>query len=158
MAALVAFPGEGRSIAFVDSHEVFTPIVIVPGEGSLDRCPGHPGAFQEVQGRTHYSMLHRDVPRFANGIAEREIGENEACDPDFFDNVPRTAHDNCREAIFFQMTGDQTHGLVAHRSKSGQENGIEAVFATPIENLRRVSLQRSYLAVIRRHAIEAGRS
>jgi hypothetical protein len=38
------------------------------------------------------------------------------------------------------MARDQTHGLVTNRSKCRQEDGVDAVLATPLEDLRSIAL------------------
>src|SRR6185312_11653230 len=90
-------------------------------------------------------------------IAKREIGKEEAGNTAIFDDVPGRSDDNRRNAVRFEMSGDQTHGLVADGSKRTEERAVGAVVAQPLQDLRRNILGRAALAVLGRHAVEARR-
>ena len=47
-----------------------------------------------------------------------------------FNNILGTAHNHSRDAVGFQMAGDRTYGLVAHRSIRHQDGGIGSVLLT----------------------------
>ena len=51
-----------------------------------------------------------------------------AWDSDMLNNVQRAADDDCRNAAVFQITGNQTHGLVADRSQGNKDCDIHLVF------------------------------
>ena len=73
------------------------------------------------------------------------------------DDIPRRADYNGREAIRLKVSSDQTHGLVANRSKREEKRDVDGVSATEIEDRRRILVDGSALAEVRRHAIEARR-
>ena len=61
-----------------------------------------------------------------------------AWDSDVLNNVQRAADDDCRNAAVFQITGNQTHGLVADRSQGYQTGDIHLVFLQLTQNDRRI--------------------
>jgi hypothetical protein len=102
-------------------------------------------------------MLHLPIPGFATGISQGKVGEDKAGNPALFNNIPSAPQYNRGQAICLKMAADQTHGLVAYRSKCREENGIEFVLAAPLKNLGSGTLNRVFLAVICRYPVEAGR-
>jgi len=71
------------------------------------------------------------------------------------DDVLCAAHYYCGDAIFFQMPGGQTHGLVAHRSIGNKNGGISSVGATSRQQFRAVGSDRRSLAAVGRHSVKA---
>ena len=45
-----------------------------------------------------------------------------------FDYVLSAAHDHCRDAVFFEVACNQTHGLMTHWSISDDDGDVAAVF------------------------------
>ena len=133
-ATLLAFPGKRLAIALVDPHKRVAPRVVVPAERRLDRCARHPGPIQQIQSASHDRALHLSVPGLPTWISQGKVGEHETGDTALLNDVPRTAHDCRGYAIRLQMPRDQTHGLVANRSKRREEHGVEAVLAAPLED------------------------
>ena len=62
--------------------------------------------------------LHVAVPWVSTRVAKRKVGEQETWHAAVFDDVFCRTDNNCRNAVFLKMPGDQTHGLVTDRSKS----------------------------------------
>ena len=61
-----------------------------------------------------------------------------AWDSDMLNYVQRTADDDCRNAVVFQVAGNQTHGLVADRSQGYQNGDIHLLFLHVAQNARRI--------------------
>ncbi len=57
---------------------------------------------------------------------------------DMLNDVQRAADDDCRNTAVFQVTGDQTHGLVADRSQGNKDRDIHLVFVHEVSNGGRV--------------------
>ena len=64
------------------------------------------------------------IVRRAGGMAERKIGEGAARRVARLQDIERAAQTYRRDAGGFQVTGDQTHGLVANRSHRHQKHGV----------------------------------
>jgi hypothetical protein len=123
-------------------------------KGRLDRGTGHPGLLQKIKGGSHDRVLHFGVPGLPAGVSQGEVGEHEAGDPAFLHDVAGGSHQYRRQAVLFEVPGDQTHGLVADRSEGREEHGVDAVLTAPCENLRCKATQRLSLAVMGRHTVE----
>ena len=95
------------------------------------------------------------VIRFAAGIAEWEVDEEEAGDSAMLDDVLTRTQDYGWYAILFQMPCCQTHGLVANGSQRDQERRVGAIFNQTIQNIGRIMLVCVPMAVVRWHAMEA---
>lgn len=80
-------------------------------------------------------MLHLDIEGTAAGIAKREVGKQEASDAAVFDDVPGTTDDHSGDAIRFEVSGNQTHGLVTDRSNRDEDGGIDRILLTPLQDL-----------------------
>jgi len=158
LTAATLLPGSGKrlAIALVDSHEGVAPRVSVPMERCLDRGARHPGPLQYSQGASYDRSLHLGIPGFPAWVSQRKVGEHKAGDAALLDDVPRAAHDRGGNAVRLQVSRDQTHGLVADGSKRHEEHGVEAVLATPFEDLGSGALRRPALTVIGGHSVEAG--
>mgnify|MGYP003347131234 CR=1 FL=1 len=93
----------------------------------------------------------------AAGVAEREIGEQEPRHAAVLDDIARRADDHRRDAVRFQVAGDQTHGLVADRSQRGEDRGLGFVFLQAAQDLGGVLFDRLAMAVVGGGAVEAAR-
>lgn len=96
------------------------------------------------------------IPGFTAWIPQWEIAEKKSWNSALFNNITRTADNDRGYIIFLKIPGYQTHGLVAYRSKPRKDHSINTVLPAPLENLRRINIQRLALAVIRGNAIKAG--
>ncbi len=110
--------------------------------------------FEQVKAEADDGALHGDVVRLAARVAEREVSEDEARHAAMLDDVTRRAEDHGGDAVRFEVTGDQTHGLVAHGSERHQDGRIRTVLAAAAQDLRRVALLRSSLAVLGGHTMQ----
>ncbi len=61
-----------------------------------------------------------------------------ARDPNMLNDVQRASDDDCWNVALFQVTGNQTHGLVADRSQGYQNGYIHLVFFHVTQNVRRI--------------------
>ena len=116
-----------------------------------------PRRLQQVERNTNDRSLHHRIIRLAARVAEWKVREHEAGDPTLLDDIPRRADYDGRQAIRFKVSSDQTHGLVANRSEREEKRDVDGVSATEIEHGRRILVDGSALAEVRRHAIEARR-
>lgn len=85
--------------------------------------------FQELEGLADKDLLHIAVPGITAGIAERKVCEKETRYTAMLHHIHRRADDRGRDAVCFEMSGDQTHGLVTDRSKRAEDCRIRAVLA-----------------------------
>jgi len=80
-------------------------------------------------------------------ITQGEIREDETRYTAVLDDVEGGAHDDGRDPAGFQMSCDQTHGLVADWSKRGQNRGIGFVVPEAPQDFRRVLFRCLLLTV-----------
>src|SRR6185312_16020127 len=101
----------------VDIGEVELPgRVVAPAQRRLHRRARARRGFEDAQRELQREGLGFGVVRLPGRVAERKVAEQEARDADIFDDILGTAHDDRRDAILFEVTGGQTHGLVTYRS------------------------------------------
>ena len=62
--------------------------------------------------------------RFAGGVSERVIEKRRARWVPCLDDVQRTAHAQGRDAGSFDVTSDQSHGLMADRSDRDKQGDL----------------------------------
>ena len=94
------------------------------------------------------------ILRAAARIAQGEIAEQKPRHADVFDDVLGASQDNRRDAVRFEVTGGQTHGLVTHRSNRDENDGVDLVFAHPRQELRAVLVEGGAMAAVGRSAVE----
>lgn len=112
---------------------------------------------EEIECDTNDCSLHHGVIRLPARVAEGEVREHEAGNPALLDDIPRGADYYGRNAVRFKAAGDQTHGLMADRSKRYEKRNIDSVSATEVENCGGIPVDGPALAEVRRHAVEARR-
>jgi hypothetical protein len=127
----------------------------IPDFGALHGRAWRPGPFEQIKRAADDVVLHSLIPRFAAGVAEWEINEQKTRDATFFNDVSTRADNNGWNSRGFQMSCNQTHGLVTDRSQRDEDCDINVVFPHPTFNLRRVLLFVQTLAVICWRAIES---
>lgn len=114
-------------------------------------------SLQQVERNANDRLLHHLIIRLAARVAEGEVREHETGDPALLDDIPRRADYDGRQTIRFKVSSDQTHGLVANRSEREEKRDVDGVSATKIEDFRRILVDSSALAIVRRHAVETRR-
>jgi len=139
-AAFLPCPGKRLAVAVIHPNEGVTPSIVAPLEGRLNRSSRHPGPVKQVECGTHDRALHIHIPGLPAGISQRKVRKHESGDTALFDDVPSTAHDYGRNPVRLQMPGNQTHGLVAHRSKSREKRGVHAIFTAPFKDSGGIAL------------------
>ena len=87
---------------------------------------GRRGCFQQVQRLSDDPALHVTVKRLTARAAQWEVNEDEPRYAAMLDDVAGRSNDNGWDAVFFQMTCDQTHGLVADGSDRCQDGDVGA--------------------------------
>ncbi len=114
-------------------------------------------SLQQIERNANDRSLHHRIIRLATRVAEGEVREHEAGNPALLDYITCRADYDARQAIRFKVSSDQTHGLVANRSQREEKRDVDGVSATKIENFRRIFVDSSALAIVRRHAVETRR-
>ncbi len=97
-----------------------------------------------------------DITRWAHRVAERQVGKGKARDAHFIDDVSGRTDDERWNAVRFEVTGGQTHGLMTHRSKRCQHRKVNTIFGKPLTNALGPPVRPS-LAVNRGYTCEAWR-
>jgi hypothetical protein len=136
--SLFPLPGECFAVTVIDPHEGVTPFVVTPMERRLNRSAGHPGPLQQIKGNSHDRTLHLTVPGLPTGISQWEVGKYEAGHTAFLHDVAGRAQHCGWHGFFFQVSGGQTHGLVADRSECREEEGVNPILPCPFQDLRGV--------------------
>ena len=90
----------------------------------------------------------------ATRVPQREVREDKARHAAVLDDVEGGSDDDGRDTVGFEVSGDQTHGLVADRSKRGQDGGVDAILLQSPQDLRRIPFRRLLLAVIGWRGVE----
>jgi hypothetical protein len=67
--------------------------------------------------------------RLASGMAQWEVEKGGAWRIDRLRNVQRTGHTECRHAGGFDVTSNQSHGLVTHRSDRHEQQDIDVLLS-----------------------------
>jgi hypothetical protein len=134
-AALLACSGQGLAIALVHPEKGVTPRIVSPPERRLDCSARHPGAIEQLKRYSHYRTLHVSIPRLSARISEWKIREHKAGYTALLNHVTRGTHDCCWNSTCLQMPCDQTHGLMAYRSKSGEKHRVNAILTAPLKDL-----------------------
>ena len=154
------FPGSGQRspVRLVHPHKPLAPecvVLRIPDFGALHRRTRRPCPFEHIKRATYDVALHFFIPRLAAGIAERKVYKQKTRDAAFFNDVSTGADNNGWNSRGFQMSCNQTHGLVADRSQRDENRDINVILAHPTFDLRCVLLFVQTLAVICRRAIES---
>lgn len=155
LVGTTAFAGSAQLVAIVvaDGHEGRAPVVARPSMRRLDGGPRGDSGFGDGKCEQHDLALHVDDAGLAARIAEWKVDEHEPWDSGLLDDVAGTADDDGRNAGRFEMAGDQTHGLVTHRSKWDEQGNVDPVVAAPLRDLLGVQPCPA-LAVLGRHTEE----
>ena len=103
----------------------------------------------------HDLGLHCAIARLAAGIAEGEVAEQKSRDTTFFDDVTCGADNDSGDSVLFQMSRDQTHGLVTDRSERYKQRDIHSIRKAARKNIGRIVFHCSTLAVVRGDAVKS---
>lgn len=122
------------------SHAIFgfdfriprTPLItFTPANWCVDDSIGLDCRFENGQGKLNHVELHRLVTRNSEWITKREIGEQESRHCTVSDDVEGRANDHGRDAILFQNSRRQTHGLMTDGSERNEEGKVRTVLLAP---------------------------
>ncbi len=80
-----------------------------------------------------------DVARFAERVAEGPLDVDGARRLHFFGIFPHDRYPDSRDAGFFDLSLDQSHGLVADASGRGQQDHVDGLLPEFIDDLSRRS-------------------
>ena len=143
---------------FLKLHIRLAPLArVIPAERSLHSCTWIASRLQQIKCNTNRFVLHRHIIRFPARIAKRKIAKHKARYTTLFHNIACRSNHNRWDTVCFQMAGCQAHGLMANRSQRNQQRHINIIFATQIENQRRMFCFGHTLAKLRRHTIKTWR-
>ena len=80
-----------------------------------------------MQRRLQHSMLATGISGRVKWVSMFERDEQRPRRPDFLSHMAQQLEDDGRNPLAFQLGGDQTHGLVAHRSDRHQQRDVHAI-------------------------------
>ena len=129
-------------------------MIPAPFEGCTHRCTTPASGFEQLNCLSNNRQLLIAVTGFTAGVAEWEIHVQIAGYTAGFDNIKGRANNRGRNAIGFQMSGYQTHGLVTDRSQRNKQRQIYLILLTQFKDARRIGLPGVALAVFGRNTIE----
>ena len=129
----------------------------VPLKGRLQRRARIARGLKQVERHPDNSPLHVRVARLTARIAEWKIGKDKARYATLLNNIARRAEDDCGNTLRLKMSGDQTHGLVTHRSQGDQQGNIDAILTAEVKHGRGIFVHRLPRAIGRGHAVKARR-
>ena len=129
----------------------------VPAKGSLQRRQRIARGLKQVEGHADDGPLHVRISRLAARVAEREVGKDKARYAALLDNIAGRAKDDRGNTVRFKMPGNQTHGLVTHRSQGDQQGNIDPILTTEVEGGRGIFVHSLPCTIDRGHAVEARR-
>jgi len=95
--------------------------IILPFKRRSHGGAWHRGGIEQRQRQPHGLSLHVGIPRMPAGVSQREVAENEAGYTAMLHDILGGSDDDGGDTVCFEMTGDQTHGLVTDRSKRCQD-------------------------------------
>ena len=93
----------------------------------MDNRLGRVGRFEGLYRVSHDRVLLRRIERRSRGMAERKIDEGGARWPSRLHNVQSAAQAESRNTGGFEVTGNQTHGLMAHGSHGYEECRVDVL-------------------------------
>ena len=129
----------------------------VPAKRRLQRRQRIARGLKQVEGHANDGPLHVFISRLAARIAKRKVGKDKARYPTLLNNIARRAEDDRGNAVRFEMSGDQTHGLVTHRSQGDQQGNIDPVLTTEVEHGRGILVNSPSCTIDSGHAVKARR-
>lgn len=129
----------------------------VPPKGRLQRRKRIARGLKQVEGHADDSPLHVLVVGLAARITERKVGKDKARYAALLNNIAGRAEDDRWDTLCFKMSGDQTHGLVTHRSQGDQQGNIDPILTTEVEHGRGILLNSLARTIDRGHAVKARR-
>ena len=113
-----------------------------PGKRQVDDLTRFPDPVDRFQSLDQDGALLSDIIRFAQGVTERPLEEDGSGRLNLFrvfaDN--RDAHGG--DALVFDLSLDQSHGLIADTSGGGQQDQINLVFLEFAGDLRAAFLNK----------------
>lgn len=113
--------------------------------------------FQQIKRLTNNAVLHIHIERLAAGTAQREVRKDEARYAAMLDDVARRANDDGGDAIFFQVSCNQTHGLVTDRSDGCHDGDVDPLVAAFLKHRRRRCIVHQLLAIAAIHIVKVRR-
>lgn len=140
-----------RAVRVIDPHVAVSPVLAAPAQRCLHGGFGGECRLDEIEGERSCEVLSVEVAGSPARVSERQVGEDEARNSALFDDVTSGSDDDRRDACGFEVTCDQTHGLMADRSKGNKDDDVDVVFLAPCENLGGIGSGRS-LRVLGRYA------
>ena len=129
----------------------------VPAKGRLQRRERIARGLKQVEGHADDGPLHIRISRLAARVAERKVGKDKARYAALLNNIARRAEDDRGDTVRFKMSGNQTHGLVTHRSQGDQQGNINSILMTEVEHRRGILMDGLPCTIDRGHAVKARR-
>ena len=143
--------------AVVDRHVRFAPVGIAgPPDLGLDGGSGQPCPFGQREGGAEHRELTVGVVGRAQGVAQRQIGEDESRYPDLLDYVTGRSDDDGGDTGVLEGSCGQTDRLMTDRSERNEQHQVDVVLAGPVDELLRPEHSPA-MAVVGGKSVEARR-
>ena len=152
--SFIAKPSQLFSIVVPNMHVDRSPLVATPLQIKPACHPWSDGCCDQLESSFDCAALLVDLAWAPYRIAQWEVNEYEARHASCFDDVLGTAHDDGRYSGLFQMSCNQTHGLVTYRSKRYQDHRVDPILFGPGDNLLSIGMSTA-LRVLGRDPIKA---
>jgi hypothetical protein len=124
----------------VGEDQPLPTVIVAPDIGRLHGGAGCSCVLEQLHTEFKNLMLMIGIKTTTARIAEREIKEDEPGDSTVLDDVlGRSEHDG-RNAVRFELTCNQTHGLVTDRSNRRHHRHIDLVFDASAHDFGRIDL------------------
>ena len=98
-----------------------------PAKRQINNLPRRSRRIEHPEGLEYNRPLLPDVARFAERMAEGPLDVDGARRLHFFGIFPHDRYPDGRDAGFFDLSLDQSHGLVADASGRGQQDHVNFV-------------------------------
>ena len=95
-----------------------------PAKRQINNLPRSRGRIKHFEGFEDHRSLLPGVARLAERVAERPLDVDGSRRIHFFGIFPHDRHPDSRDAGFFNLSLDQSHGLVADASGWGQQHHV----------------------------------
>ena len=130
------------------------PDVITPGVRQAQDLTWLRGLFQRGDAGLYNRALIGRVERLAAGVSEWIVKEDGARRLARLHDVECTGQADCRDAMRFEVSRDQTHGLVTHGSHRYEQDRVYLLTTHGVEHGRRQFVAHPALRIDAAHARE----
>ena len=102
-------------------------IIPPPTKRQINNLPRSSSRIKHPEGLQNHSPLLLDITRLTERMSKRPLDVNGPWRPHLFCVFAHDRYPDCRDAGFFNLSLDQSHGLVADASGGGQQDHVNFV-------------------------------